>query len=169
MDFGEREQDAVVQSVPGEVRHGRFEHTTAGHQIEDAVIEEWERAGLPLRRASVDEDEVGSLRTGGRGYDVLLAGLAVDLTTSVKKYEASLKENHSGRTAPVGGTVICVKIPLDKKPFAGKPIQDIIDNEDWKRQLAEETLRSLIRSLPPHEAKALMGRLRNSLAAQGRI
>ena len=128
---------AVQPASEVEERIGEFEHSTPGHLIEDAIVEEWEATGLPVERATVEEDEK-------QGYDVLLGNLKIDLTTDKDKFDREIKgleelRKRVGEIVP-GSEVIPVKVSM-------RDWERIRTDPTMRQKAAVEALRGVFRTL----------------------
>lgn len=131
-----------------------FEYDTPYHMLQEAIVHDWEERGVPVRAATVEEDERGSLRST-RGFDLVVSGTPVplDLTSSSEKLA---QEATSGKR---GQEKIVVEVPISAKEFKDKKIKEILENRQLFSDLSRDTLRNLFLSLPEHESKALVARL----------
>lgn len=139
-----------------EAREGIFSHTEVGHHVEDAIVRDWEERGLPISRASVEQDERGSLRSN-EGYDLLLSGIPIDLTMSMGKASAKEVQSETGLLRP--GEKVVVRVPVGDEKFRGKTIEEILGDDHLMKSLSEATLRNVLLSLPTKESRQLLARL----------
>jgi hypothetical protein len=143
-------------SAPSESREGLFSHAEVGHQVEDAIVRDWEERGLPISRASVEQDEQGSFRSN-EGYDLLLSNIPIDLTMSSEKELARSRWLDQGLLK--SGEKVVVRIPVGDKEFRGKTIDEILADPELTQRLSEATLRNVLRTLPAKDAAQLLARL----------
>jgi hypothetical protein len=144
----------AVERVPAyepatEVRVGRFEHDTEGHEAENIVVDQLAALGLPIERATVEQDE-------REGWDFRVGPIKVDVTFEQKKYERELaaleKVAKRGIFQP-GEVVLPIKMPkMDPELIRSDPnTQRDLARVMWGRFLDEVKMR-----FPPGVSASVM-------------
>lgn len=145
---------APVLEQPIEARVGRYEHDTEGHEAEDIVVGQLAALGLPIERATIEQDE-------REGWDFRVGPVKVDVTFDQKKYELELaaleKVAERGVFQP-GEVILPIKMPkMDPELIRSDPnTQRDLARVMWGRFLDEVKVR-----FPPSVSASVMRQIAN--------